>query len=95
MFNAFNLSKHLPIHVTGWICLFLILSGCCSAHTAQMEIITVTPPSELMTPCDPPQARSITTNRDLVYYMSELQTAFEQCAAKVDAIRSYCHDRNH
>ncbi len=54
----------------------------------------VTPPQEvLIEPCKKPEPETMKTNRDLVVYLSELLTAFDVCASKVDAIRGI-YDRD-
>lgn len=52
------------------------------------------PPAALLTRCEAPPEREIKTNRDIVYLLTETQSAFSECAAKIDALRSYYDGNN-
>lgn len=56
---------------------------------AETRVITIRPPQALIEPCQMPSADGMETNRDLVLFTSSLIAAFEECAAKIDAIRGY------
>ena len=59
----------------------------CATHSAQI-MQTVPPPAALLMPCNKPVAE-LQTNADLARYASALLYAYELCAAKVDALRTY------
>ena len=44
-------------------------------------------------PCWIPPARSLGTNDDLAHYMLDLEAAFDECRARIDAIRAWASVR--
>lgn len=79
---------------TGLTLLCLSQSGCYSERPAMKEYIQMKPPAALLTRCEAPPEREIKTNRDIVYLLTETQSAFSECAAKIDALRSYYDGNN-
>ena len=84
----------------GWISLNMILilligfsaislTGC----EKRLQTITVTelitPPEALLEPCDKPEVYHLETNEDLVRLASAAILGWEQCAAKMEAIRTF------
>lgn len=49
----------------------------------------VTPPDALLEPCEHPEVAQMTTNDDLVRFTSLTLLKWEQCAAKIDALRVF------
>lgn len=49
----------------------------------------VTPPDALLEPCERPEVAQMTTNDDLVRFTSLALLKWEQCAAKVEALRIF------
>lgn len=47
------------------------------------------PPAYLMDSCDKPQPKGMTTNRDLLLYLYDLEFQFDVCAARIEAIRAF------
>lgn len=42
-----------------------------------------------MRPCEPPIAKTMQTNEDLILFTSAALRAYEKCAAQIDALRLY------
>ena len=53
------------------------------------QTVVVKPPSALLTPCEKPVAGKLETNEDLAVFTSQVISAWEKCAAKIDALREY------
>lgn len=49
----------------------------------------VTPPDALLEPCERPEVAQMTTNDDLVRFTSLALLKWEQCAAKIEALRVF------
>lgn len=66
---------------------------CLTACEKRSQTITVTelvtPPDALLTPCDKPEVSKMETNDDLIRLASVAILKWEQCAAKVDALRIF------
>lgn len=43
----------------------------------------------MLSPCEKPMANKLETNEDLAVFTSQVISAWESCAAKVDALREY------
>lgn len=58
-----------------------------------MQTITVTelvtPPDALLTPCEKPIVTQIQSNDDLIKFASLAILQWEQCAAKIEALRIF------
>ena len=66
---------------------------CLAACEKPLQTITVTelvtPPDALLTPCDKPEVSRMETNDDLIRLASVAILKWEQCAAKVEALRIF------
>jgi hypothetical protein len=49
----------------------------------------IKPPEAMLIRCIHPEPKQLETNRDLIYYLSELEYKFDVCAAQIDALRAF------
>lgn len=54
-----------------------------------MQTERIEPPSALLSPCEPPKSGELKTNGDLIRFASTAVRAYEECAAKVAALREF------
>lgn len=58
-----------------------------------MQTITVTelvtPPDALLIPCERPEVSQLETNADLVKFLSLALSKYDECAAKIEALRVF------
>jgi hypothetical protein len=70
-----------------------LLASFLTACEKRLQTITVTelvtPPDALLSPCDKPEIPDLKTNDDLIKFTSLTLLKWEQCAAKVDALRVF------
>lgn len=66
---------------------------CLTACEKRLQTITVTemmtPPESLLEPCERPEASRMETNDDLIRFASISVLKWEQCAARINALRVF------
>lgn len=87
------MKKELRLSRMTLLLLIGLLAMCLTACEKRLQTITVTelvtPPDGLLTPCEKPEVIQMQTNDDLIKFASLAILQWEQCSAKIEALRIF------